>query len=87
MRATRHLLRRRCYFMRDRAALLPHIQSTASQYLLPTCGKNIAYQANRTNVAEQFANPAVRKNIKTDRQGPRRQRLLPAALRTSPCFP
>jgi transposase len=66
MRATRDLLRRRCHFMRKRAELLTHIQNTASQYLLPTFGKKLAYKANRTDVAEQFADPAVRKSIDTN---------------------
>src|SRR2546430_383378 len=46
MRATRDLLRRRWHFTRKRAELLTHIQTTASQYLLPTLGK-IAYHGNR----------------------------------------
>ncbi len=66
MRATRDLLRRRCHFMRKRAELLTHIQNTASQYTLPTFGKKIAYKANRTDVAEQFADPEVRKSIETN---------------------
>ena len=66
MRATRDLLRRRCHFMRKRAELLTHIQNTASQYILPTFGKKIAYKANRTDVAEQFADPEVRQSIETN---------------------
>jgi transposase len=66
MRATRDLLRRRCYFMRKRAELLTHIQHTASQYTLPTFGKKIAYKANRTDVAKRFPEPEVRKSIQTN---------------------
>lgn len=66
MRATRDLLRRRCHFMRKRAELLTHIQNTASQCILPAFGKKIAYKANRTDVAEQFPDPEVRKSIDTD---------------------
>jgi transposase len=66
MRATRDLLRRRCHFMRKRAELLTHTQNTASQYLLPTFDKKIAYKANRTDVAERFADPEVRKSIETN---------------------
>ena len=66
MRATRDLLRRRCHFMRKRAELLTHIQNTASQYILPTFGKKIAYKTNRTDVAEQFSDPEVRKSIETN---------------------
>jgi hypothetical protein len=42
MRATRDLLRRRMSLMRQRAALLTHVQQTNSQYNLPAMGKNIA---------------------------------------------
>jgi len=66
MRATRDLLRRRCHFMRKRAELLTHIQNTASQYTLPTFGKKIADKTNRTDVAEQFRDPEVRKSVETD---------------------
>ena len=66
MRATRDLLRRRCHFIRKRAELLTHTQNTASQYLLPTFGKKIAYHGNRTGVAERFADPEVRKSIETN---------------------
>ncbi|PYO54979.1 MAG: hypothetical protein DMD83_21260 [Candidatus Rokuibacteriota bacterium] len=66
MRATRDLLRRRCHFMRKRAELLTHTQNTASQYLLPPFGKKIAYHGNRTDVAERFADPEVRKSIETN---------------------
>jgi transposase len=66
MRATRDLLRRRCHFMRKRAELLTHIPNTASQYTLPTFGKKIASKANRTDVAEQLADPEVRTSIETN---------------------
>src|SRR6266852_6159473 len=66
MRATRDLLRRRCHYMRKRAELLTHTQNTASQYLLPTFDKKIAYKADRTDVAERFTDPEVRKSIETN---------------------
>jgi transposase len=66
MRATRDLLRRRCHFMRKRAELLTHTQNTASQYLLPTFDKTLAYKANRPDVAERFADPEVPKSIETN---------------------
>jgi len=50
----------------ERAELITHIQNTATQYLLPAFGKKIAYKSNRTDVAEQFADPAVRKSVDTD---------------------
>src|SRR6266511_2936401 len=66
MRATRDLLRRRMHLMRKRAELLTHIQNTATQYLLPPFGKKIAHKSNRTDVAEQFTAPEVRKSIETN---------------------
>src|SRR5215510_14646587 len=66
MRATRARLRRRMHCMRTRAALLPHIHHTQSQYKLPEIGKTIAYKANREGVAERFRDPAVHKSIAVD---------------------
>jgi transposase len=66
MRATRDLLRRRMSLMRQRAALLTHVQQTNSQYNLPEIGKKIAYKANRVGVAERFPDPAVQKSIEVD---------------------
>ena len=66
MRATRDLLRRRMYLMRERAALLTHIQQTNSQYNLPEIGKKLAYKANRDGVAERFSDLAVQKSIEVD---------------------
>jgi transposase len=66
MRATRDLLRRRMSFMRQRAALLTHVQHTNSQYNLPEIAKKIAYKANREGVAERFPEPAIQKSIEVD---------------------
>jgi transposase len=66
MRATRDLLRRRMSLMRQRAALLTHVQQTNSQYNLPEIGKKIAYKANREGVAERFPEPAIQKSIEVD---------------------
>ncbi len=66
MRATRDLLRRRRHFMRKRPELLTHTQNTASQYLLPTFDKKLAYKGNRTDVADRFTDPEVRKSIETN---------------------
>jgi transposase len=63
MRATRALLRRRMHLMRTRAELLTHVQQTNSQYNLPEIGKKLAYQTNRTGVAERLPDPAVQKSI------------------------
>jgi transposase len=66
MRATRDLLRRRMYLTRKRAELLGHVQKTDSQYNLPEIGKQLAYKANRTGVAERFPDPAVQKSMEVD---------------------
>jgi transposase len=66
MRATRDLLRRRIHLTRKRAELLTHVQQTNSQYNLPEIGKKIAYKANRSGVAERFADPAVQKSVEVD---------------------
>jgi transposase len=66
IRATRDLLRRRMHLMRQRAALLAHIQHTKSPYNLPEIGQKSASQATRDGVAERFPEPAVRKNIDVD---------------------
>jgi transposase len=66
MRATRDLLRRRTHLMRKRAELLSHVQHTNAQDNRPEIGKKIAYKANRTGVAECFADPAVQKPMEVD---------------------
>ena len=66
MRATRDLLRRRMSLMRQRAALLTHVQNTNSQDNLPEIGKKLAYKANREGVAERFPDPAVQQRIEVD---------------------
>lgn len=67
MRSTRDLLRRRCRFSRQRAALLAHVQNTTSQYNLPPLPKRISDKANRTTVPDHFPAPEVRKSIEADR--------------------
>ncbi|MHC4338536.1 MAG: IS110 family RNA-guided transposase [Planctomycetota bacterium] len=66
MRAARDLLRRRNYLMRKRADLLSHIQNTNSQCNLPEFGKKIAYKIHRESVAQQFADPVIRRSVETD---------------------
>jgi len=65
-RATRDLRRRRIHLMRKRAERLTHVQQTNRQDNLPEIGQKIAYQANRTGVAERFADPAVPKSLEVD---------------------
>jgi len=46
MRATRDLLRRRTYMVRQCSLLLGHIQNTNTQYNLPAFNKNISRKFN-----------------------------------------
>lgn len=66
MRATRDLLRRRTYLVRQRAELLTHVQHTHSPYNLPAIGKTGAYKGNRDGIAERFPAPAIQKSIAVD---------------------
>jgi len=66
MRATRDLLRRRMQFVRQRAALLTHIQQTNAQYNLPPIGKKLRYKGNRVGVAERFEGGSVRTTVEVD---------------------
>ena len=66
MRATRDLLRRRMYLVHQRSELLAHVQNTNSQYNLPEFAKKLDRKNNRTDVAERFLDPAVRKSIEMD---------------------
>jgi hypothetical protein len=62
-RATRDWLRRRCPLVRQRAALLAHLQTTNSQYHLPEMEKKLTDKANREGVEEHFPAPSVRKTL------------------------
>jgi transposase len=66
MRATRDLLRRRMQLVRMRAEAMAHIQNTTSQYNLPPLEKKLAFAANRTGVAERFADESVRQSMGLD---------------------
>jgi transposase len=55
MRSTRDLMRRRGFFVRQRAHLLTHLQTTCQQYNLPPFNKRIAYKANRAGVPKHFS--------------------------------
>ena len=66
MRGTRDLLRRRTHLLRQRSALLAHVQQTNSPYNLPDIGTHIAYNANRVGVAERVHDPAVPQTIEVD---------------------
>ena len=66
-RETRDLLRRRSFFVRQRAQLIAHIQNTNSQYNLPPFGKKLTYKGNRSAaIADRFEHPSTRLSITSD---------------------
>jgi len=66
-RQTRDLLRRRSYFVRQRAHLIAHIQNTNSQFNLPPFSKKLTYAANRTaDLADRFTDPSTRLAVAAD---------------------
>jgi transposase len=66
-RQTRDLLRRRSFFVRQRAQLIAHIVNTNSQFNLPPLAKKLSYAANRTDgIAERFEHPSTQLAISAD---------------------
>ena len=65
-RAQRDLVRRRCYFTRQRAELQTHVRNTAAQYNLPIPKGQLRYPGNQDGVAESFPNCAARLTIEAD---------------------
>src|SRR6476661_5276999 len=66
-RQTRDLLRRRSFFVRQRAQLITHIQNTNTQYNLPPFDKKLTYKGNRSaTVADRFDHPSTRLSITAD---------------------
>ena len=66
MRATRDLLRRRNYMVRQCGLLVSHIKNTNTQYNLPLFEKNISRKFNHDGVAERFDDPSVRAAVEAD---------------------
>ena len=72
-RQTRDLLRRRSFFVRQRAQLIAHIVNTNTQFNLPPLSKKLTYAANRTaDLVDRFTDPstqlAVTADLATDRR-------------------
>ena len=66
-RATRDLLRRRSFFVRQRAQLIAHIQNTNSQYNLPVFPKKLTYAGNRTDdLLDRFEHPSVKLSMQAN---------------------
>src|SRR5471030_3423892 len=66
-RDTRDLLRRRCFFVNQRAQLMAHIVNTNSQYNLPPLTKKLCYAGNRSDdLAERFTQASTQASILAD---------------------
>jgi transposase len=66
-RETRDLLRRRSFFVRQRAQLIAHVQNTNAQYNLPPFAKKLTYKGNRTAaLADRFEHPSTQLSIRSD---------------------
>lgn len=66
-RQTRDLLRRRSFFVRQRAQLIAHIQNTNSQFNHPPFSKKLIYAGNRNSeLAERFDDPSTKLSIESD---------------------
>ncbi len=66
MRSTRDLLRRRCYLVRERAALITHSTLTNHQYNLEELSKRISYPSNRPDFVDKFEDPSLKANVALD---------------------
>ena len=68
-RETRDLLRRRSFFVRQRAQSIAHIQNTNSRYNLPPFDKKLTYKGNRSaDIAKRFEHPSTQPSIASDLQ-------------------
>jgi transposase len=66
-RETRDLLRRRSFFVRQRAQLIAHVQNTNAQYNLPPFAKKLTYKGNRSAaIADRFEHPSTKLSITSD---------------------
>ena len=66
-RQTRDLLRRRSFFVRQRAQLIAHVVNTNTQFNLPPLSKKLTYAANRTSeLLDRFTDPSTRLMVGAD---------------------
>lgn len=66
MRETRDLLRRRSFFVRQKAQLIAHVTNTNSQYNLPPFERKRARLPDYTDLAERFEHPSTKLSIAAD---------------------
>jgi transposase len=66
-RATRDLMRRRCFFVNQRSQLIAHIVNTNSQYNHPPLTAKLCYARNRTDdIAARFTDPATQLSMRAN---------------------
>jgi len=66
-RQTRDLLRRRSFYVRQRAQLIAHVVNTNTQFNLPPLSKKLTYAANRTpELLDRFTDPSTRLMVAAD---------------------
>ena len=66
MRETRDLLRRRSFFVRQKAQLIAHITNTNSQYNLPPFERKLSRHPDYSDLAERFEHPSTKLSISAD---------------------
>lgn len=66
LRPYRNLLRRRNFLVHHRSEVPAHVKLTNYQYNLPAFDKHIGKKGNRTDLAQRFKEPSVRKNVEVD---------------------
>ena len=66
MRATRDLLRRRMWLVRQRGQALAHVTNTCTQYNVAAPEKKLSYHRHRIGVAERFSDESVQWAVQSD---------------------
>ena len=66
MRATRDLLRRRMFLVRQRGQAIAHVTNTFTQYNISAPEKKLSYHVNRAGVAERFSDESVQLAVRSD---------------------
>ena len=66
MRETRDLLRRRSFFVRQKAQLIAHITNTNSQYNLPPFERKLSRHPDYSDLAGRFKHPSTQLSIRAD---------------------
>jgi transposase len=66
MRATRDLLRRRTFFVRQCAELKTHTKIINHQYNLPPIKRNLKHTVNHSLVIEKFEDPSAKRSVQAN---------------------